>query len=123
MRVQSDTGTAVVTAHGKLTLDDMKRAAKAVWGEAGFGRRRILVDLRRARFTLLLGEIEELATFTRVGSTLEAPARLAFVADGQSESGQLQMYDTFRNQPGVEIEVFGDRGAAVAWLSAEPSGE
>lgn len=117
MKIDRDTGTAVVTAHGQLSTDEMKRAASAVWAEPGFGRRRVLVDLSRARFTLRLGELDELANFTRLGTTLELPARLAFVAPQHSEAGQLQLYTTFRNQPGVEIRLFAGHAAAQAWLA------
>jgi hypothetical protein len=118
--VDSQTGTALVKAAGELAVEDMKTAALAVWSEPGFARRSVLVDLCEATFSFGLGEVQDLATFTRLGSTMEPPARVALVATGNSEFGQLRMYETYRNQPGVEVGVFREWAAAQKWVQEEP---
>jgi hypothetical protein len=117
--VDERSGTALVQASGELAVEDMKAAAMAVWSEPGFGRRCVLVDLADASFSLRLADVQDLATFTKLGSPMQPPARLALVAKSNSEFGQMRMYETFRNQQGVEVRVFRECPVAEEWLQEE----
>jgi len=114
--VDEETGIAVGTGSGELTLDEMKAAARDLWNTSGFGRKCVLWDVRRSLFNATPSEVRELADFARTGSRLEPGARMAFVAGGDLEFGLIRMFEVFREDDKVETYVFRDLEQAWAWL-------
>ena len=115
--IDSVKGTVVGTVSGTLTLDDIREAAAAVWRDVEAPRVRVLWDLREARFTLSVTEVQDLAEFARLHSPFDH-LRMAFVVAGDLEFGQIRMFDVFRETATARTEVFRDMEKALSWLAA-----
>ncbi|MEO7413145.1 MAG: STAS/SEC14 domain-containing protein [Opitutaceae bacterium] len=53
---------------------------------------------------------------TRELSQLKNPAKSAIVAPGDLQFGLARMYQTMNRNPRLEVQVFRDQAAALAWL-------
>ena len=117
--IDSATGTSIVVGKAELTVPEILEGIKSNCEMPGFTGARSLWDLRDASFSLSREEVRSLAEFAGRGSTLRPPARLAFVASRNLEFGLLRMFEAFREQEGVEIEVFRDYEEALKWVNGE----
>ena len=114
--LESVEGIAVCSAHGPLTLDEIKQAATTMWLLIEGTQIRLLWDLRDAHFDLDTAEVRGLAEFVKglAGSTA---LRSAFVVSRDLEFGLVRMFEVFRETEGVLTAVFRDKTRAVDWLA------
>lgn len=117
--VDANTGWAIGIGKGRLALNDILRAAERLWTHPGFGRSRVLWDLRQATFPLEGAEVKDLANRTRTGSVLTSDAQMAFVVSGDLEFGLVRMFEALRAEPGLSTAVFRSYDEAVVWLAGD----
>jgi hypothetical protein len=111
------TGVGTSRFAGELQLADLQRCARELWAHPDFAREAFLWDMREARLTLTGSEIRELADFMKIEGVLDNPARMAFLVSGDLEFGLIRMFEVHRAEAGLDIRVFRDHPAAVAWLT------
>ncbi len=80
-----------------------------------------LTDLSRVTSLAVNYADIELVAHLRRASPPANPIRSAVYANTPIQFGMARMFQTLNHHPGVTIEVFRDRVAAIAWLrSADP---
>ena len=112
------------TVWGVLTLGELLAAAKQTQAieatEAVTPHR--LTDLSAVDdFDLTFSKMEDFASIRRA-ARLKNNVRSAIVAPSQVQLGFARMFQTLNDNPQIEVRIFPDQPAALAWLGEVPAG-
>jgi len=118
IRVDPETGVAIVTAAGVLGLDEATEGAKALWKTRGWSGAGAVWDFRNSQFDLSAVEIREVAAFVLENQPENPPARMAFVTDRDLDFGLARMFEVFRSDSRTALQVFRDFDEALDWAAS-----
>ena len=91
----------------RMSIDDV-----AAMGASGLR----LWDLSTDGWNLTTEELGEIADYAK--TKLLLPSKVAIVAPRDLSYGISRVYEAFRRQEGLEIDIFRDEQAALNWLKA-----
>ncbi len=117
IRVEPETGIAVATCSGGLSVQDAREGAAALWAAPDWDGRAAAWDFQAAKFEMSAADVREIAGFILRNQPTPPPARLAFIVPGDADFGMARMFEVFREAPGTALRVFRDADAARDWLS------
>jgi hypothetical protein len=117
--------TLFVTADGTVTDEEVRDFARRAVQSPEFppgGRE--LIDLRGIeRLAVSTDVLREMAQAFRAADTPQSETRIAIVASTDVAYGLSRMYQAFRDDSAVELEVFRDLAEARTWLGLPPAEE
>ncbi len=114
-----DAGRVTGTWEGLVRVQDLLQSAGAVWSHERFGKKEVLWDLTRCTFEFSTEEIQAFAEAAKKSSVVEPGAKLAFVVPEDLHFGQTRMFESFRQDDRIRVQVFRSMEKAVAWLDTD----
>lgn len=122
LEIEPDSGMAIATCTGVLTLDEARRGVSSLWEHPAWGGVSAVWDFREARLSFSTPEIREAAQFVLAHQPKTPPSRMAFVTANDADFGLVRMFEVFRESPATEVRVFRDMAEAITWarVTAEP---
>lgn len=115
IEIEPDTGMAVATCSGILTIHDAKEGVSALWAHPHWRGESAVWDFRGARLGFQTADIREAAQFVLAHQPKRPPARVAFVTGHDADFGMVRMFEVFRQDPNTEVQTFRDMNEALAW--------
>ena len=115
VRIEPESGIAIVTGTGVLGVADARAGAAALWNETSWPGEAAVWDFRAAHFDVTPNDARELATFVLRGQRTPPPRRVAFVLGREVDFGLARMFGVYRERPETEFEAFRDLDAALRW--------
>jgi hypothetical protein len=120
-RIDPALGCVFTTLEGTLSDEDILGYVRSALADPEFGPGlRGLVDASSVeRLAVTRAGIEGVLDLTRDRDDRIRGARLALVAPQDAAFGMARMYQTLRDDPPYEIQVFRARAEALAWLGLD----
>ncbi len=115
IEIEADSGLAIISCSGELTLEDARQAAVSLWSAPGWSGESAVWDFLMARFELSSSEVRRVAQFILGNQPDPPPSRMAFVAARDAEFGLARMFEVYRAAPGTRFRVFRDLPDAIEW--------
>jgi len=115
MRIEPETGVAIVALSGVLRFDDATREAKALWKAPEWTGRAVVWDFRLAQFDLSPDDVRNVASFILKSQPTPPPEKVAFVTAREVDYGMARMFGALREDSATDFRVFRDYDEAVAW--------
>jgi hypothetical protein len=112
------------TLSGIVTLEDLLNAAReaqVIEATEPVTPHRLTLLTGVGDFNLSFAKMDEFATIRRT-AVLQNKVRSAIVAASQVQLGFARMFQTLNDNPQIEIQIFPDEPAALAWLEEGPAG-
>jgi len=122
INLQIRDGLMEMVFHGNFTTDDLLAAAQSVreieeQSEITPDR---ITDLSDANMMSLDADQLKRYAASRARATLKNKVKSAIVAPKPDQYGLARMFQTFNENPAIEIKLFRDAPAAYAWLGRQP---
>jgi len=115
IRIEAESGIAIATCSGTLTLPDAREGAEALWKTPGWMGRSAVWDFRSAEFDLSSGDIVEIAQFILNHQPTPPPAKIAFATGRSVDFGVSRMFEVYRRDPQTAFRVFREYDEAIRW--------
>ena len=116
-RIDPGAGLLTVVGEGVVTQPERLAAMRAWLSDPDFRPGlHTLCDFSAARSTPSLPELVEIADFIRRHSAAIGPAKLAVVAARPVTFGVVRQFEALVAFNPLEVQIFPDRDAALAWL-------
>jgi len=104
----------VVTIHGNTTVEDIKHILDQTRDASGYSHSARLWDFRNSAFDFVQSEVIDIAAYA---TTMDAqPSKVAMLVKEDLSYGVSRVYEVFRHTEFTQINVFRDKGEALAWL-------
>ncbi len=118
--IDSSEGILYIVGEGELTQTERLDTMRAWLSDPAFRPGlRALCDFSRATSTPTLPELREIIAVINQNATLIGRTKLAIVTAKASTFGVARQFETLAEVTPLNVEVFTDREAALAWLRKE----
>lgn len=114
LSIDPNTGLALATCSGTLSLDDAREGAQALWAHPDWQGEGVVWDFRAARLDFTSVDVRELARFILAHQPARPPKRVAFVTAREMEFGLVRMFEVFREHPSTDVKAFRELEPALA---------
>lgn len=118
LRIDADSGIAIMACAGELGLADAKQGALLLWESQESETVPVVCDLRSARLSFSAVDIREIARFIHERQPEKPLPRLAVVAPRDLEFGLARMFETWREDRATDVRIFRDYEEAVRWAAS-----
>jgi len=115
IRLDPESGVAIVSATGKLSRRDAEEAALALWSTPGWTGTAAVWSFEAARFDMSPAEARELAQFILGNQPSPPPRRMAFVTAREADFGMARLFQAYRDASDTAFRVFRDVDEAMVW--------
>lgn len=115
IRVEPDTGVAVVTPTGVLGAKDAQQWVTALWSAPEWSGQSAVWDFRDAEFDVSSADVRRIAQFVLRNQPATPPARVAFVTGRDVDYGMARVFQVMREDPRTSFRVFREFDEAVRW--------
>jgi len=123
IRVEQESGVAVVVCSGVLQRDESEQADRKLWAATDWPGVSAVWDFRGARFDLSSLDVRGIAQFILERQRERPPARMAFVTPRDVDFGLARMFEVFREDSRTAFRVFRDYDEAMAWARPPNPGD
>ena len=112
---ESQADLVVATCSGTVQMNDATLGAVVMWDNPEWSGKPIVWDLRSARLDVRGSEVREIADYILKHQPTIPPPKVAFVTARDVDFGLARMFQTIRQHPDTQVEVFRDYEEAVSW--------
>jgi len=121
-QIDPDAGLLTVIGEGVVTQPERLAAMRAWLSDPAFRPGLdTLCDFSAAVSTPTLAELIEIADFIKLHTESIGATKLAVVAPRPVTFGAVRQFEALVAFDPIQVEIFSDRDAALAWLRASPA--
>ena len=112
-------GVYVVAVEGSVQVEPLAAILREAWANPKY-RSKLLWDLREASLAeLTRAQLDQLALVSETENPHVARARSALLVAREVDYGVSRMFETVMDRLPVDVSVFRDYDAAMAWVAGD----